>query len=151
MNNNSLWCPLSLFPSSLSLSFPCYYSLSSFLITNSSFFPPCFPSSSRSDRVPGDDGRGLCMGWPRWPDWPTADPPHLPLHQQRVCLLLVLRPGLQLLPLLPPGLWCGVRREMSHTGTTAARAGNESHDHSGISVDLTSWRTDLKNSAYNTV
>lgn len=101
--------------------------VSSVSSTNSSLFLPwlCFPlPPSRSDRVPRDDGRGLRVGRPGWSDWPTADPPHLPLHQQRVCLLLILRPGLRLLPLLPPGLWCGVRRQMSHTGT-AARAGNE--------------------------
>lgn len=85
-----------------------------------------FPSFSlRSDRLPGDDGRGLRMGRAGRSHRPTTDPPHLPLHQQRVCLLLVLRPGLRLLPLLPPGLWCGVRRQMSHTQAQQSRAGNE--------------------------
>lgn len=88
--------------------------------------PSVHPSLSlRSHRVPGNDGRGLRMGRAGGSHWPTADPPHLPLHQQRVCLLLVLRPGLRLLPLLPPGLWCGVSRQMSHTQAQQPRAGNE--------------------------
>lgn len=75
------------------------------------FLPVLF---CRSDRVPGHDGRRLRLGRPGWPYRPTTDSPNLALHQQRVRLLLVLRPGLQLLPLLPAGLWCGVRRQMSH-------------------------------------
>lgn len=97
-----------------------------FISTISSHFLSLALAGSRSDRVPGDDGRGLRVGGPGWSNRPAADAAHLPLHQQRVCLLLVLHAGLRLLPLLPPGLRCGVRRQMGHTGwsettTTVAR------------------------------
>lgn len=118
MNNTLLSCPLSL---SLSLC------------------PPP-PSSLRSDCLPGDDGRGLRVGRPGGSDRPTADPPHLPLHQQRVCLLLVLRPGLRLLPLLPPGLWCGVRGLMSHTQTR--QAGRETRQSRPAAVHRLTWQSE---------
>ena len=77
--------------------------------------PPSVPSSlsaslptTRPDRVPWDDGGGLRVGRNGRPDWPAADPAHLPVHQQRGRLLLVLCPGLQLLPVLSPGLRRGV-------------------------------------------
>ena len=99
------------------------------------------PSSSlRSDRVPGDDGRGLRVGRPGRSDRPTADAPHLPVHQQRVCLLLVLRPGLRLLPLLPPGLWCGVRGLMSHTQTQ--QAGWEARQSRPAVVHRSTWQSE---------
>lgn len=70
----------------------------------------------RSDRLPGHDGGRLRVGRPGRPHRPAADPPHLALHQQRLCLLLVLRPGLRLLPVLPPGLRRRVSgsRRMTH-------------------------------------
>lgn len=144
MNNTSLSCPLSSFPPSLSLPItsPCHYPLplSSFLNYLPSFFhrfvSPLSPSL-RFDRVPRDDGRGLRVGRAGWSDRTTADPPHLPLHQQRVCLLLVLRPGLRLLPLLPLGLRCGVRRRMSHTHRHSSRGWKwDSHDHCGVISSL---------------
>lgn len=134
MNNTHYHAPCSLSP--LHYLFPSHYPtivLVSFSFTDSSLFPPL----SRSDRVPGDDGRGVRVGRPGWPDWPAADPPHLPLYQQRVCLLLVLCPGLQLFPLLPPGLWCGVRRQMSHAGRASQAWKWGSHDHCDRSVHLT--------------
>ena len=79
--------------------------------------PPSVPSSlsaslptTRPDRVPWDDGGGLRVGRNGRPDWPAADPAHLPVHQQRGRLLLVLRPGLQHVPALSHGLRLWVRR-----------------------------------------
>lgn len=75
------------------------------------FLPLCL---HRSDRVPGDDGRGLRVGGAGWSHRTTADAPHRALHQQRLCFLLILCPGIRLLPVLPSDLWRGVRRQTGH-------------------------------------
>lgn len=63
----------------------------------------------RTHRVPGHDGGRVRVGRAGRPAGPKAVPPHLPLRQQRLRLLFLLRPGLRHLPLLPPALRRGVR------------------------------------------
>lgn len=104
------WRRIICYMSSSSLSLP-VISLSLSSLTDQLTFPT---SSLRFDRVPGDDGWSLRLGRPGWSDRSETDAPHFALYKQRFRLLLILRPGLQLLPFLPFGLWCWVSRQMNH-------------------------------------
>lgn len=59
-----------------------------------------FCSLGRSDCIFRDDGRGLPLGGAGRPDRPPAVAAHLPVHQQCLLLLLLLRAGIQHLPAL---------------------------------------------------
>ena len=65
-------------------------------------------SLHRPDCISGHDGGSVPVGRPRGPDRTAPVSPHLPLHQQCLLLLLLLRPGLQHLPLLSPTVRCWV-------------------------------------------
>ena len=58
----------------------------------------------RSDRVLRDDGGGLPVGGSGGSDRPAPGAAHLSLHQQHLLLLLLLRPGIQHLPVLQAAL-----------------------------------------------
>lgn len=60
-----------------------------------------FYSLRRSDCILWDDGWGFPLGSSGWPDRPPTVSSHLSLHQQRLLLFLLFRPGLQHFSVLP--------------------------------------------------
>lgn len=61
-----------------------------------------FPS--RLDSLPRNDGGGCLAGWPCWQTGKEAMPHHITCNQCCLCVPLLLRPGIRILPLLPPYL-----------------------------------------------